>query len=70
MSINWYATSTWEGNKEIVDTVALPEEYQSKKNLVLAVLSTSKNPDIAEAFLTLAASEEGHEIFKKYGLAE
>ncbi len=67
ISVNWYAASTWPENRDIVDAVTLPSEYEARKNLVLSVLSTSKYTGIAESFFSLASSEEGFKIFDKYG---
>ncbi len=68
--INWYATATWLENKNFVDILSIDEKYASKKRLVLGVLKYSKNPEIAKAFITLAASERGKTKFGKYGLYE
>lgn len=70
VSINWYAVSTWKENAGYVEGLRINEAYAPKKKLILAVLKDSKNQDQAKAFLALAASEKGHAIFKKYGLAD
>ena len=66
--VNWYATSTWPENSPYVDVLPISEKYACKKRLVLGLLSTSKHPGIARKFMEYAASEEGRELFKKYGL--
>ena len=70
VSINWYAVSTWQENEKYVDGLRIDEAYAKKKKLVLAVLKDSKNLEQAKAFLAAAASEKGHSIFKKFGLAD
>lgn len=70
VSINWYAVSTWQENVDHVDGLRINEEFAKKNKLILAVLTDSKNPDQAKAFLALAASEKGYAFFKKYGLAD
>ncbi|WP_051957810.1 extracellular solute-binding protein [Desulfobacter vibrioformis] len=70
VSINWYAVSTWQENADHVDGLRIDEKFAHKNKLILAVLADSKNPDQAKAFLALAASEKGHALFKKYGLAD
>lgn len=66
--INWYATARWPENIAYVDTLMIDEQYAKKKNLILALLSSSKYPDIARKFMDYAASEQGRSIFNKYGL--
>lgn len=66
--INWYATATWEGNREYIDTIEIDNTYAKAKRLILGLLKSSKHPDIARKFMLLATSEQGREIFNKYGL--
>lgn len=66
--VNWYATSTWPENAPYVESMSIPEEYASKKRLVLGLLTTSQHPEIARAFMQTAASPRGREIFRRYGL--
>lgn len=66
--INWYATATWESNAEYVDVIPIDSKYAEKNRLVLGLLKYSKNKEIAKKFMSMAASEKGHEIFRKYGL--
>nr|WP_319492147.1 substrate-binding domain-containing protein [uncultured Desulfobacter sp.] len=70
VSINWYAVSTWQENEKFVDGLRIDEAFANKKKLVLAVLNDSKNQEQAKAFLAAAASNKGHSIFKKFGLAD
>ncbi len=66
--VNWYATSTWPENEPYVDVLPIDEEYAQKKRLVIGLLDSSKQPDIARRFMEYAASEKGQAIFRKYGL--
>lgn len=66
--INWYATATWPENEPFVDVLPIDKEYCTKKNLVIGLLNTSKYPEIARNFMKYASSEEGINLFKKYGL--
>ncbi|MGD9824145.1 extracellular solute-binding protein [Desulfobacter sp.] len=70
VSINWYAVSTWQENVDYVDGLRIDEKFAPKKKLILAVLTGSKNPDQAKAFLALTTSEKGHAFFKEYGLSD
>jgi len=66
--INWYATSTWKENKSHVDAIPIDERFAKKKKLVMGLLKTSRNPEIAGKFMAYAASSKGREIFNRYGL--
>jgi len=68
--INWYATSTWEENLSFIDVLPIDEKFAQKKKLVLGLLNTSKYPEIAKKFMSLASSKQGREIFRKYGLLD
>lgn len=66
--INWFATSTWPQNMPYVDVLPINEKFAKKKKLVLGLLKTSANPDIARSFMQYASSEKGQKIFNTYGL--
>lgn len=66
--VNWYATATWPENRSVVDVLPIDEAYATPKKLVLGLLKTSRQPEIARKFIGLAISEKGRAIFKKYGL--
>ena len=68
--INWYATAVWPENSPYVDVIEIDEKYAGKKKLVLGILKTSEYPELAKKFLDYAISDKGHEIFKKFGLAD
>jgi len=67
LSINWYATSFWDENRNIVDAIALDDSIAEKKQLVFNLLSCSTNPELSRKFMSFSASEEGRKIFHKYG---
>jgi molybdate transport system substrate-binding protein len=66
--INWFATSTWDENKNYIDVLPIEKQFAKKKKLVIGLLKTSEYPEIAKKFMLFAASEQGKEIFRKYGL--
>lgn len=68
--INWYAVSTWEENSEHIDVIPLNEEIAPPKTLILASLTTAREPELAKLFIEYAVSEPGKAIFAKYGFAE
>jgi molybdate transport system substrate-binding protein len=68
LTINWYAVSTWSENASKVDALPIDEQYAQPKKLVLGLLKSSENPDLARKFMEYAASDKGRELFNKYGL--
>jgi len=67
MTINWKASGLWSENSPYIDIIDIDEKYAQKKKLVLNLLSFSKHPDIAKAFMKFAISKEGKKIMKNYG---
>jgi len=67
MTINWRATGFWPENKKDIDIIEIDEKYAPKKKLILNLLSFSKYPKIAKAFMEYAASNEGQKTMQKYG---
>lgn len=70
VTINWRATAFWPENSPYVDIVPIDEKLAPKKRLVINLLSFSKYPDIAQAFMRYAKSIQGQEIMKKYGFVD
>ncbi len=66
--INWFATSAWPDNRDFVDPLPIDDKYAKKKKLVIGLLKTSENPEIARKFMEYAGSEKGRELFTEYGL--
>ena len=65
--LNWRATAFWEGNKESVDVLELPESIAPKNVLVLNLLTSSKYPEKVKSFMAFARSDEGRKVFHHYG---
>lgn len=70
LAINWRATAFWPENKDHIDIIDLDEKIAPKQRLVINLLSFSKHPDIAKAFMRYAQSIQGQEIMKKYGFLD
>lgn len=68
LTINWYAVSVWPEYKSDIDAIAISDEYAAKKKLVLGLLTTAKEPEIAKKFMEYASSKKGRTIFNNYGL--
>ena len=67
IALNWYATTKWPETEDVMDAILLPEEIAPSKKLELNLLSFSKNPDLAIAFMNYASGKHGLETFASYG---
>jgi molybdate transport system substrate-binding protein len=68
--INWRAVHFLPGNPETMDFISLSSDIVIKQPLIIGKLKYSQYPDLAEKFITLATSERGKGIFKKYGFSD
>lgn len=68
--LTWHATTFWDENKYLVDALVLDDKFSNKSALVLNLLSTSKNKKLTRMFMNYAASNEGRNVFKKYGFLD
>lgn len=68
--LNWGATAYFENNKEHMTRLPLDESIAPKKQLLLNLLSFSKQQELARAFMEFAVSTEGQTIFHKYGFLD
>ena len=66
--INWYAACTWPEYKDYMDALPIDEQYATKKKLTLGLLTYSKHSEIARKIMAFAASEQGKDLFNKFGL--
>ncbi len=67
VTINWKATAKWDENAKYIDVIEVDEKYAPKQELILSLLSFSKNKKIAKMFMDYASSKKGQEIMKKHG---
>lgn len=70
VTLNWYATTFWEDNKEGETALIIDEKYASKKLLILNLTKFSKYPELTKEFMKLATSEYGKKVFFKYGFLD
>jgi len=66
--LNWRAVAHRNDNFLYMEEVRLPATQVGQKILAIGLLAGSKNPELTRAFLELAASSIGKEIFSRYGL--
>lgn len=68
--LNWRATAYFPENKDKMDPILLPETIAKKNRLLINLTTCSKHPELAKAFMRLAGSKKGQEIFKKWGFLD
>ncbi len=67
LAINWRATGFFPENSPHITVIDINEKFAPKIKLEINLLSFSKYPKIAKAFMQFAASPKGQTIMKKYG---
>ncbi|MPQ76594.1 molybdate ABC transporter substrate-binding protein [Hydrogenovibrio sp. JE_KL2] len=65
--INWYAVTKWPQTKDYLTVIPIDPKWSKPKKLELDLLSYSKNPTLAKAFMAYAASKTGVQVFYDYG---
>lgn len=70
LTMNWRATAFFPDNAPKLDVVDLDPQIARPQALLLIQLKSTKNPELAKRFMTLAASEEGQVIFRKHGFLD
>lgn len=67
LAIDWVSSYYYNSNKERVDTMHF-EHPVPESDIYATVLSTSKNPGLAQTFLAVLSSPHAVEIFKAHGI--
>ncbi len=70
IGLNWKATQYFPDYENKLMYIPLDAKYAITKRLVIARLSFSQSPEIAQALIQYAASPEGKAILKKYGFID
>lgn len=65
ITINWQAMASWPQYKDFARATKLDNTQRLK--IELAILKTTKNHELSQAFLNFVTSEYGKNIFQKYG---
>jgi molybdate transport system substrate-binding protein len=70
LSMTWRATVFFGDNAAKLDVIDLSPKIAKPQALLLNLLKSSKNPELARKFMKLAASEEGQAIFRTHGFLD
>ena len=68
--LNWRATGFFPDNAEVIDVIDLAPALAKPQALLLNLLNSSKNQDLARRFMEYAASEQGQAVFRKHGFLD
>lgn len=68
--VNWYATTFWDKNKDLVEALVIDKKFAKKRKLVLNLLNTSQNKELSKKFLDFASSKKGRAVFHKFGFLD
>jgi molybdate transport system substrate-binding protein len=68
--LNWQATAYFNENREFMETLVLDESVTPKKQLLINLLTCTKNAGLARRFMIFAGSVAGQNIFQKYGFRD
>lgn len=67
---NWRAVGFFPDNVSALDVVDLDSALARPQPLMLILLKSSRQPELARHFMALAAGPEGQAIFRKHGFLE
>ena len=70
VTMSWRATGFFADNAPRLDVIDLDPKIAKPQALLLIQLKSTKYPELAKRFLTLAASDEGQAIFRKHGFLD
>ena len=70
LAMSWRATGFFPDNAAVLDVVDLDPKVAKPQALLLNLLNTSRQKEIARRFMTYAAGDEGQAIFRKHGFLD
>lgn len=70
LSMTWRASVFFGENATKLDVIDLNPIIAKPQALLLNLLKSTKNPDLARKFMKLAASDEGQAIFRTHGFLD
>lgn len=68
--LNWRAAGYNPEYKGVIEMIPLSQEIARKKPLAMGLLRYSRHPELAHTFLQVSQSEQGQQIFRKYGFLD
>ncbi len=70
LTLTWRATGFFAENSPKLDVIDMDPKIAKPQALLLILLKSAKDPDVARSFMKLAAGDEGQAIFRKHGFLD
>jgi molybdate transport system substrate-binding protein len=70
LTLSWRASALTPDNRDKLSVIDLDPKLAKPQALLLNLLSTSRYPELARRFMSLAASDEGQAIFRQHGFLD
>ena len=70
LTLTWRATTFFPDNAAKLDVLDIDPKVAKPQALLLILLKSSKQPELARSFMKLVAGEEGQTIFRKNGFLD
>lgn len=70
LTLNWFATVTWTENKDHMDALKLDGLIATPHQLIISLLSYSKEPELAKRLFNFIGSKSGRKTFERYGFGK
>jgi molybdate transport system substrate-binding protein len=70
LTMSWRATGLFADNASRLDVIDLDPKLAKPQALLLNILKSTRQPELARSFLKLASGDEGQAIFRKHGFLD
>jgi len=70
ITMSWRATGFFADNAAKLDVIDLDRKLAKPQALMLTLLKSARNVDMARRFMSFAAGDEGQAIFRKHGFLD
>lgn len=70
VAMNWRAVGYFPDNAVKIDVVDLDAKLAQPQALLLNMLKSTRNPDLAKRFMAYAAGDEAQAVFRKHGFLD
>jgi molybdate transport system substrate-binding protein len=70
ITLNWRATAFFPDNRPFIDIVDLPITIAEPQALLMNLITTSKQKELAQKFIDYAAGSVGQAIMRKHGFLD
>lgn len=65
--LNWKAVLTFQDNNQYMEMLPIMGDVATLHRLTMAIIASSREPELAKRFLDFCASDQGRAVFQRYG---